>query len=314
MHSDQRPIVVIGSINMDLVSSVPHIPGAGETILATDFQTHPGGKGANQAVGVARLGYPVHMIGMVGRDAFGDLLREQLKNEGVDVSEVHTVDATTGTATILVDPAGENSIVVAAGANLRLSPTVLREHSAVIRGAGVILAQLEIPLETVLSLAEMCANANIPLILDPAPARGLPLGTLKGVTWLTPNETETRFYAGDASSDDEILSRLFATGAKGAILKRGSLGSVVYGEDRVPHRVPAQAVKAVDTTAAGDAFNAAFAVGLMNRYDAIESAQFASAAAAVSVTRAGAQPSLATREEVFAVLGSAWKPRGSHSA
>lgn len=314
MHSDQRPIVVIGSINMDLVSNVPHIPTAGETILATDFQTHPGGKGANQAVGVARLRYPVQMIGMVGGDAFGDQLRRQLKSEGVDVSQVHETDAITGTATILVDAAGENSIVVASGANLRLTPEALREHSEVIWGAGVILAQLEIPMDTVLYLAEMCAQAKVPLILDPAPARVLPKGKLKGVTWLTPNETETRFYADGASSDEEIMSKLFGLGAEGVILKRGASGSVVYGVDRVAHEVPAQVVKAVDTTAAGDAFNAAFAVGLMKRYDAVESAQFATAAAAMSVTRAGAQPSLATREEVFAALGAEWKPRGSRSA
>lgn len=302
MKSDLRPIVVVGSINMDLVSNVPRIPRAGETIFGHDFRTHAGGKGANQAVGVARLGYPVKMIGMLGRDAFGEQLRAQLVKEGVDTTEVGDADAATGIASILVDAGGENSIVVAPGANLHLTPEILRGKAEILRGAGAVLAQLEIPLETIQYLAGICAESNVPLILDPAPAQSLPDGTLHGVTWLTPNETEAQFYAVGASSEEEILSMLFNAGARGIILKRGALGSLLSGEDRLSHRIPAPNVRAVDTTAAGDAFNAAFAVGLMQGYDPVQSARFATAAAALSVTRAGAQPSLPTRAEVLLAL------------
>jgi ribokinase len=302
VRDSQRPIVVVGSINMDLVSTVPRIPNAGETIFALDFQMHPGGKGANQAVGVARLEYPAVMIGMVGRDAFGNQLEEQLKKEGVDTSHVGEGAAATGSASILVDAAGENSIVVASGANLHLTPDVLRAKVDMIREAGLVLTQLEIPLETVQCLAEMCAELHVPLILDPAPAQTLPDGMLRHVTWFTPNETEAQFYAGAASQDDEMLAKLFHAGAQGVILKRGALGSVLAEKGHLPHVIPAPVVAAVDTTAAGDAFNAAFAVGLMNGYGAMDSARFATTAAAISVTRAGAQPSLATRSEMVSVL------------
>jgi ribokinase len=304
MQSDPRPIVVVGSINMDLVSNVPHIPCAGETVLGNHFQMHPGGKGANQAVGVARLEYPVRMIGMVGRDAFGKQLLEQLEKEAVDATHVGEAADSTGIAMIQVDPAAENSIVVAPGANLHLTPGVLRDKAEIIRTAGIVLAQLEIPIDTVQCLAEMCLEMHVPLILDPAPAQALPKGILNAVTWLTPNETEAQFYTAKTSSNEEMLTMLLSTGVQGAILKRGALGSVLAGRDGIPHYIPAPAVRAVDTTAAGDAFNAAFAVGLMQGYEPVESARFATAAAAISVTRAGAQPSLATRHEVLLALES----------
>jgi ribokinase len=304
MQSDQRPIVVVGSINMDLVSNVPHIPRAGETVLGHHFQMHAGGKGANQAVGVARLDYPVKMIGMVGNDAFGKQMLEQLKKEGVDTTDVGEAPAATGIAMIQVDAAAENSIVVAPGANLYLTPEVLRDKKEVLRTAGIVLAQLEIPIETVHCLAEICSELHVPLILDPAPAQTLPTGVLSAVTWLTPNETEAQFYAKGTSSNEEMLAMLLRAGVQGVILKRGALGSVFAGSDGVAHNVPAYKVRAVDTTAAGDAFNAAFAVGLLLNYGSDKSAQFATAAAAISVMRAGAQPSLATRKEVLLALES----------
>jgi ribokinase len=311
MQSDLRPVVVVGSINMDLVSNVPHIPRAGETVLGNHFQMHPGGKGANQAVGVARLEYPVKMIGMVGRDAFGKQLLEQLEKAGVDATHVSETDGSTGIAMIQVDKAAENSIVVAPGANLHLTPNVLRDKVEIIRTAGIVLAQLEIPIDTVLCLAEMCLEMHVPLILDPAPAQSLPEGILKAVTWLTPNETEAQFYAAKTSSNEEMLTMLLSTGVQGAILKRGALGSVLAGRDGISHYLPAHTVRAVDTTAAGDAFNAAFAFGLMQGYDPIESARFATAAAAISVTRAGAQPSLATRKVVFMALDGGYQGENS---
>jgi ribokinase len=302
MQSDLRPIVVVGSINMDLVSNVPHIPRVGETVLGNHFQMYAGGKGANQAVGVARLEYPVKMIGMVGRDAFGKQLRELLNKEGVDTTHIGEAAAATGIAMIEVDAAAENSIVVAQGANLHLTPDVLREKTNILRAAGLVLAQLEIPIDTVECLAKICAEMHVPLILDPAPAQALPDGLLSAVTWLTPNETEAQFYAKGTSSNEEMLAMLLRAGVQGVILKRGALGSVLAGYDGVPHYLSAHKVRAVDTTAAGDAFNAAFAVGLMQGYGPVESARFATAAAAISVTRAGAQPSLATRKEMLLAL------------
>ncbi|MBB5066057.1 ribokinase [Granulicella mallensis] len=311
MQSDSRPIVVVGSINIDLVSRVPRIPRAGETIFGYGFQTHPGGKGANQAVGIARLGGVVKMIGMVGRDAFGKEMREHLSKEGVDMTSVGDVDDATGIASIFVDDAGENSIVVTAGANLHVTPDLLRSKSEILRTAGAVLTQLEIPVETVLCLSEMCAEMNVPLILDPAPAQTLPAETLHGVTWMTPNETEAQFYAKGATTEEELVNMLFKAGAHGVILKRGALGSVLAGEDRITHRIAAHAVRAIDTTAAGDAFNAAFAVGLMKGYEPVKSAEFASVSAAISVTRAGAQPSLATWDEVMASWSDLTKRRSS---
>jgi ribokinase len=302
MHDEPRPIVVVGSINMDLVSRVPSIPRGGQTIFGTDFQTHPGGKGANQAVGIARLAHPVKMIGMLGRDAFGKQLRDQLDREGVDTSGIGDSDTSTGTATILVDDAGQNCIVVTPGANLELTPDVLRENISVLRSAGIVLAQLEIPVETVLCLAELCESMHIPLILDPAPAIDLRPEILHRVSWFTPNETEAEFYAGASPSDADLTDTLLATGIRGLILKRGAQGCIVVGEDRVQHRILAPVVRAIDTTAAGDAFNAAFAVFLIRGHDPVASANFASLAAAISVTRAGAQPSLATAQEVTAAI------------
>lgn len=302
MQEGQRPIVVVGSINMDLVSRVPHIPRAGETVTGHDFKMYPGGKGANQAVGVARLGYAVKMIGMLGTDAFGRALREHMQSEGVDTSDVVQTESASGLASILVDDAGENCIVVTNGANFNLTPDILLSKREVLCAAGVVLAQLEIPMETMECLAELCVSYDVPLILDPAPARALPEGLLRRTTWLTPNETEVQFYAEGARSEEAVLSKLFGMGVQGIVLKQGAQGAVLVGEDRVVHRVASPVVRAVDTTAAGDAFNAAFAVGLMLKYDPAESARYAATAASISVTRAGAQPSMATKEEVSAVF------------
>lgn len=303
MREIRRAIVVVGSINMDLVSRVSVIPRAGETIFGHNFTTHGGGKGANQAVGVARLGYPVKLIGMVGRDSFGERLRDQLGREGVSTQEIGESEEATGSATILVDDEGQNCIVVTPGANGSLTPALLSEKRDVLQSAGVVLAQLEIPVETVLRLVEMCQGMRVPLILDPAPAVKLPPEILRGVTWFTPNETEAEFYSGDAESEMATLERLKRLGVSGLILKRGSAGCLLVEEDGSSHRIAARAVHAIDTTAAGDAFNAAFAVALMRGNRPSECAQFATMAAAISVTRLGAQPSLATDREVEEALG-----------
>jgi ribokinase len=284
---------------MDLVATAARIPLAGETISGDGFAMHPGGKGANQAVAVGRLGYPVKMIGRVGEDAFGAELRASLEDAGVDVSGVKRVAGSSGVAVIVVATSGENCIVVIAGANGTLKPEDLEEHAGTIRAAGAVLAQLEIPLKTVQRLAELCRDAGVPFVLDPAPARELPESLLRLVTWFTPNESEAAFFAGAGSDDAEsVAKRLERLGVKNVLLKRGAEGFALMGAKGALETYPAYAVTAVDTTAAGDAFNGAFAMALVSGKTPVESGRFAAAAAAVSVTRRGAQPSMATLEEV----------------
>lgn len=302
--AERKSIVVVGSINMDLVARAARIPLAGETISGDGFATHPGGKGANQAVAVGRLGYPVKMIGRVGEDAFATELRASLEGAGVDASGVQSVAGSSGVAAIVVSASGENCIVVVPGANGTLRPEDLDEHLETIRSAGAVLAQLEIPLETVERLGEICRDAKVPFLLDPAPARELPNSLLRLVTWFTPNESEAAFFAAPGSEDAEAVAhRLLKMGVGNVLLKRGAEGFALIGADGRLDLYPAYRVKAVDTTAAGDAFNGAFAMALVSGKTAVESGRFAAAAAAVSVTRRGAQPSMATLEEVNGLLG-----------
>jgi ribokinase len=298
----KKTVVVVGSINMDLVAKTARIPHAGETVMGSGFQTHPGGKGANQAVAVARLGYPVKMIGRLGEDGFAAELRAGLTEAGVDASGVLSTAGSSGCAAIVVSGAGENCIVVVPGANALMTPEDLDAQRETIQAAGMVLAQLEIPLETVVHLAKMCAEANVPFVLDPAPAQRLPRELLELVDWFTPNETEAAFYLGtetarvEAGDPAAVAAQLLAMGVKRAVLKRGSRGAWVLA-DKISEGVQPYSVKAVDTTAAGDAFNGAFATALMLGMEPVEGARFAAAAAAVAVTRAGAQGSMATMEE-----------------
>lgn len=305
MNLHGRPALVVGSINMDLVASSQRIPAPGETVLGTAFQTYPGGKGANQAVAIARLGHPVHMIGRVGSDAFGAQLVAGLASAGVNIAGVLTTEGSSGVALIVVSATGENSIVVAPGANSSLTPEDLDANLYLIQSAGIVLTQLEIPLETIQHLAKLCQQQGIPLMLDPAPARDLPDKLLRLVEWFTPNETEAAFYTGSGSIPQEsavATSALRTKGTAGVVLKLGSRGAFVdegYGAGVL---VNSFVVKASDTTAAGDCFNGAFAVGLLEGKSAVDSARFAAAAAALSVTRSGAQSSMPDRTEVDAFL------------
>ena len=304
---NQKPIVVVGSINMDLVASAHHIPAPGETILGTGFETHPGGKGANQAVAIGRLGYPVQMIGLLGSDDYGKHLREGLNSAGVDTSGVGTLPGSSGIALITVASTGENSIVVASGANMQVLPAYLDAHADLIRNAGLVLSQLEIPLESVLHLAQLCAEAKVPLILDPAPAQNIPQEIFPLVAWLTPNETEASYYLDGKSLSPAAAAAaaaFFAKGVQGVILKQGSQGSYLATSAGETSAIPPFPVKAVDSTGAGDCFNGAFATALMLGNSPIESARFASAASAISVTRAGAQASMPTMAEVRSLLQS----------
>ena len=309
MSTGQKPIVVVGSINLDLVAHTDHIPVAGETVQGSGFEMHPGGKGANQAVAVARLGYPVTMIGKLGSDAPGQQLRAHLKSAGVGLECVGQSEAASGVAMIVVAADGDNCIVVTPGANADVTPEFVDLHADVIRNAGVVLTQLEIPVDTVHRVAALCFAHHVPLILDPAPAQTLPEDLLKRVTWFTPNETEAAFYApdglnGGAEANSSVMAqRLLQQGPAGVLLKMGSRGAYLATK-RMEEQLDAIEVNAVDTTAAGDAFNGAFAVGLLLGKPPVESARFAIAAAALSVTRAGAQPSMPVLKEVEELLGS----------
>lgn len=289
---------------MDLVATAERIPGVGETVIGTGFQVHPGGKGANQAVSVARLGYPVQMIGKLGRDGFGAQLRAHMESAGVDCSGVAASEGASGVAVILVSGKGENCIVVAPGVNAQVTPQDLDASLTMIREAGAVLAQLEIPLETVAYLSLLCKRKNVPLILDPAPARDLPEEILRNAAWFTPNETEAAFFAGTYASPQETAESLQNEGCQGVILKLGSRGAYLATSSGRSELISAFPVQATDTTAAGDAFNGAFATGLMLGRSPVEAARFAAAAAAISVTRAGAQPSMPSMREVENLLHS----------
>ena len=299
-----KRIVVVGSINLDLVGATNRIPIAGETVAGLSFQTFPGGKGANQAVAAARLGGSVSMLGKLGTDVFGAQLRESLEESKVNTDGIEVVPGSSGVALITTDAKGENAITVVAGANAHLSPADLDTHISLIRSAGILLTQLEIPLETVEYLAAIAIREQIPLVLDPAPSRPLPPSLLKCVDWLTPNETEACFLLGCAPEElskealKDAANVLLALGSRNVILKLGERGCYVALLDGTRHLLSAYRVHAVDTTAAGDAFNGALAVALLNGQDPLSSASWASAVAAISVTRPGAQPSMPTSLEV----------------
>jgi ribokinase len=293
-----KPIVVVGSINMDMVTQAPRIPRPGETVTGTGFQLHSGGKGANQAVAAAKLGHPCVMLGAVGDDVFGRDLLRTLEEYGVDTQYVATVPGPSGTASIVVDSNAENSIIVTPGSNACVTVEYIRKNIEIVRNAGIVLLQLEIPLKTVEWLVHFCSENHISTMLDPAPAKPLSAAVLKEVDWFTPNQTEVEFYTGNSEATETSLSKLFQQGLRNIILKRGSEGALIADASGSRFWIEAFPVAALDTTAAGDAFNGAFAVALMRAETTVECGRFASAAAAISVTRSGAQPSLPTQKEV----------------
>lgn len=302
-----KQIVVVGSTSLDFVAGASRIPVAGETIIGNTFNTFYGGKGANQAVAAAKLGYPTSIIARVGEDAFGPQLQSALKTAGVDAGNVLQVAGPSGVALIMTGAKGENSIVVVPGSNGKLSPQELQKHEQALKNAGMFLAQLEIPLETVEYLADFANKNGIPLMLDPAPARELPASLLRHVSWITPNESETLtlLHSNEKElAEDRVLpaaEELLSRGVSNVVLKLGGRGCLVAHGGKMEF-VPAYKVAAVDTTAAGDAFNGAFAVGLMRGQTPREAARFACAVAAISVTRHGAQPSMPTSAEVETFL------------
>ncbi|MGC9222936.1 MAG: ribokinase [Terracidiphilus sp.] len=298
MSDTRKPIVVVGSITMDLVTRTPRIPAIGQTLIGTAFETTPGGKGANQAVAAARLGYRVAMIAKVGDDAFGPQLIENLQHAGVDTSAMVQTTGSSGLAPMFVADDGQNAIVVVPGANGKMDRAMVDSHAGLIRSAGIVLCQLEIPLDTLSYTLDLCAQANVPVLLDPAPAATLPDAVWSQIAWFTPNETEAAFYVGDGTGVEETATRLHAKGLRGVVLKRGGDGAFVSVAGGRAEWVKPFKVEAIDTVAAGDCFNGAFAVALEEGKDPWQAARFANAASALSVTRKGAQASMPWRAEV----------------
>jgi ribokinase len=301
--SDKPTVLVVGSINMDLVVRAPVMPAPGQTVLGDAFQTSPGGKGANQAVAAARLGADCRMIGQLGADAFGQSLLDGLRAEGVDCTHVaRTPDAPSGVAMIVVDARGENSIVVASGANYRLSPDDVYSRWEAFEGAAVVLLQLELPLPTVRAAIELARRHGAKVILDPAPAlRNMPK-ELYQVDILSPNAGEAELLTGVRVVEDRVdkqaAMELIARGAQAAVLKLGARGCLVVMADGHFYRVPAHKVGVVDTTAAGDAFTAALGVAVASGATMHEAARFANAAGALACTRLGAQAAMPAATEV----------------
>lgn len=299
-------IVVVGSSNTDMIIQLARIPKLGETILGGDFTSAAGGKGANQAVAAARSGGKVSFIARVGKDMFGELAVAGFKRDGINVEHVMTdKSAPSGVALIFVAKDGENSIAVAGGANAKLSPADVKKAAKTIRSASMLVAQLETPLETIEAAATIAAKADVRFILNPAPACPLPDSMLKLVSILTPNETEAELLTGikvtDKTSAAKAALALRARGVATVIITMGSRGAFL-ADDSGQQLIPGFKVKAVDATAAGDTFNGALAVALAEGMTSAAAVHFANAAAALSVTRLGAQPSVPRRKEILNMI------------
>lgn len=301
MHS--YDLLVVGSANADLVIGVERRPAPGETVLGSDLTVHPGGKGANQAAAAARLGASTALLARVGDDAHGQLLLEAQRAAGVDTGGVLVGGAPTGVALITVDPSGDNSIVVSPGANARLTPDDIRAAGSLLALARVVSAQLEVPLDTVAEVVRTLP-AGTRFVLNPSPPAPLPSGVLAACDPLVLNEHEARFILGDSAGEapEDWARGLLALGPRSVVVTLGAAGALVAdGRTDALVRVPSPKVEAVDTTGAGDAFTAALAWRLGLGEDLAAAAAFAVRVGAAAVTRAGAQESFPTAEEVSAL-------------
>ncbi len=300
-----RPkIAVVGSANTDMVIRVDRIPAPGETVIGREFVMAAGGKGANQAVAAARLGAEVSFVARLGRDTFGDQAVAGYEQEGIDTAWiVRDPDTASGVALIFVDHTGENSIAVASGANARLTPQDVERAGEAIASADVLLVQLEVPLSAVSRAIELATGAGVRVVLNPAPAQQIPASLLSQVSIATPNEHEIKVVVGDGDRAHAV-ARMLEAGTQTVLVTLGSQG-VLWAERERQEQVPAFRVQAVDTTAAGDAFSGALACALARRLAMAEAIRYANAAAAIAVTRMGAQPSLPTHAEVEAFLRQA---------
>ena len=301
-QTSRRQILVVGSSNTDMVIKAAHLPRPGETILGGTFFMNPGGKGANQAVAIARLGGSVTFICKTGSDIFGHQSQQLFEEEGINTSYVFSDSGNpSGVALITVDEKAENCIVVASGANANLLPSDLEKAEEAIERADLVLMQLEVPMETVCFVADIAWQKGKKVILNPAPAHPLPADLLRHLYLITPNETEAEMITGvkitDESSAGEAARALSGMGVQHVIITLGSKGALIYSNGKA-EMVPALKVEAVDTTAAGDVFNGALTVALSEGRSLKEAARFACKASAISVTRVGAQSSAPYRNEV----------------
>jgi len=302
-------VVVVGSLNIDLVVRTKALPRPGETIIASQLQAIPGGKGANQAVAAARLGAHVSLIGRVGADAYGEQLRQAISQEGVEVSGVLREEGTsTGLALIVVEDSGQNMIVVVSGANARLAPADINAAATVIAEHDVLLLQLETPMQTVARAAEVAHRHGLKTILNPSPACNLPDELWPLVDVLVANESEAGLLAGVPIRSQEDAERaaidLARRGACAVVITLGKHGALAIDGASLS-LLPAFDVPVVDTTAAGDAFVAGLAVALVEGRALADAVRWGNAAGALACTRMGAQPSLPSRVELLSLLGEA---------
>ncbi|QIC06408.1 ribokinase [Brevibacillus sp. 7WMA2] len=301
-------IAVIGSLNMDVVVEAPRQPKMGETISGDHVHFIPGGKGANQAVACARLGAQTSMIGSLGRDAFGDSLEQAMKQEGIQVSTIKRVEnAQTGIASILLAE-GDNQIIVVAGANAHTSMTDVDLHADTVKAADIVLLQLEIPIETVVHTAKLAKEAGKTVILNPAPAQKLPDELFGYIDVMTPNESELYLLTGleqnqatdKATTLSAAMKALHAKGVKHVVTTLGATGSAYLMNGETFGTIASHKVQVVDTTGAGDSYNAGLAYALASGQSIPEAVEFASIVSALAVTKLGAQQGMPTMKEVLA--------------
>ena len=304
MQTEQKAhLLVVGSLNMDLVIWAPRHPDPGETIIGRDFRTYSGGKGANQAVAIARLGAPVMMVGKVGQDNYGDALLTSTAQAGVDTRFIlRDSQAHTGLALITINDLGENTIVVASGANASLSAQDVLSAEAAFQGAKILVLQLELPIDAIQQAILLAKKYHAKIILNPAPARELDASFLASIDYLVPNQTELALLTGVAApaSAAALLKNI---GVKHLVVTLGSEGALLAEHSRLIH-IPPHQIDVVDTTAAGDAFVGAFSVALFEGKDTMQAVTWGNAAGALATTRMGAYPSLPVREELEALLKS----------
>ncbi len=304
-----KPVIVLGSYVADLAFRIDRLPAWGETRMGQSFHLGPGGKGSNQAVAAARAGAQVTFISKLGPDPFGDIARTLYRNEGIDTQFIFSTPNPTGAAAILIDALhGENAIVVVPGACFELTPDEVDQAAQAIGGSAVFVAQLELPLPTVIRGLQLARIHNVPTILNPAPAAELPDSIYPLCDYLTPNESEAAALSGisvtDLASAEQAAAALLARGVRNVVLTLGAEGALIKNHTFTTHVPAIDAGRVVETTGAGDAFNGGLATALSEGMDLIAATRFACAVAGISVTRPGTAPSMPHRSEIEAILNS----------